>query len=135
MADLAEMDPVALGLAGQFDVVIGADTATDDDVPTFFRSTDGGASFTHAHTLASKGANSPAVALDSCGGIDVVWAGATDVFFSRSTDGVTFSAPADLSIAKAASFHLGIAADSHGMTYVVWDDSTQIFFQPLKVCP
>jgi BNR repeat-like domain len=128
-------DPqIAVESNGAIDVVFDANTTTDT-IALFARSTDGGTTFSTPLTLATGGANSPTIAIDSCGGIDVAYAGASDIFFSRSTDGVTFAPATNLSNARKSEFGPLIATGVKGSAYIVWEDSTNIFFQLVKVCP
>ncbi len=100
----------------------------------FSRSTDGGATFSPPVDLTplSPGAESPKMAVDSSGNINVAWLdyspGYFGVFFARSTDGITFSTPEALSTDPALGYGLGpysiaIAVDSHGNISVVWEDN------------
>ncbi len=101
----------------------------------FSRSTDGGATFSPPVdvTPLSPGAESPKMAVDSSGNINVAWLdyspGYFGVFFAGSTDGgATFSTPKALSTDPALGYGLGpysiaIAVDSHGNISVVWEDN------------
>ena len=127
-------DPqIAVESNGAIDVVFDANTPTDM-IALFARSTDGGKTFSTPLTLATGGANSPTIAIDSCGGIDVTWAGSSDVFFSRSTDGMAFAAATNLSNAHKSEFSPVIATDAKGSAYIVWEDTTDVFFQLVRVC-
>jgi hypothetical protein len=128
-------DPqIAEESSGAIDVVFDA-TTTTDTIALFARSTDGGKTFGTPLTLATGGANTPNTVIDSCGGINVVYAGATDIFFTRSTDGgATFTPPTNLSNASKSEFNALIAAGGKNV-YVVWEDLTNIYFQAVKVCP
>jgi hypothetical protein len=127
-------DPqIAVESNGDIDVVFDANTATDT-IALFARSTDGGTTFSTPLTLGTGGANSPTIAIDSCGGIDVVWAGSSDIFFSRSADGLTFETPMNVSNARTSEFSPLIATSAGGAAYVVWENTTDVFFQAIKVC-
>lgn len=67
-----------------------------EPVIEFARSTDGGSTFSRT-TVAGNGVSSvgsPRIAVDSKGGINVIWTAPNDIFYSRSTDnGTTFSSP------------------------------------------
>jgi hypothetical protein len=127
-------DPqIAVESNGAIDVVFDANTTTDT-IALFARSTDGGKTFSTPLTLATGGANSPTIAIDSCGGIDVAYAGASDIFLSRSTDGMAFAAPTNLSNAHKGEFSPLIATDAKGSAYIVWEDTTDVFFQLVRVC-
>ena len=101
----------------------------------FSRSTDGGATFSPPVDLTplSPGAESPKMAVDSSGNINVAWLdyspGYFGVFFACSTDGgITFSTPQALSTDPALGYGLGpysiaIAVDSSGNISVVWEDN------------
>src|SRR5262249_57166591 len=76
------------------------------NVDIFFpRPTDGGQNFSSLVNLSnSKGTSRTAeIATDGTGNISVLWADntppstSTDIYFARSTDGVTFSAPKNIS--------------------------------------
>jgi hypothetical protein len=127
-------DPrIAVEPSGTIDVVFDANTPTDT-IALFARSTDGGTSFSPPVTVATGGANSPTIAIDSCGGTNVTWAGGSDVFFSRSSDGMTFSPPTNLSNAQKSEFSPLIATDAKGLAYIVWEDATDVFFRLVRVC-
>ncbi len=127
-------DPqIAVEANGAIAVVFDAATTTDL-IALFTRSTDGGATFGTPVTLATGGANSPTIAIDSCGGIDVAWAGGSDVFFTRSTDGATFAPATNLSNAQKSEFSPAIATNANGSAYVVWEDLSNIFFRQVTVC-
>jgi hypothetical protein len=99
------------------------------------RSTDGGQTFSPHLTRATGGATSPVVAIDSCGGIDVAYAGATDIFFTRSTDGgSTFTPPTNRSNSVVSEFNPLIAISGKN-AYMTWEDSSNVYFQTIKVCP
>jgi len=73
----------------------------------------------------------PQLAVDLGGNIYVVWEDDTDtnsnILFSRSTDGGTFSAPKGVSNSAGFSFNPRIAVDSGGTINVVWQDSPDFF--------
>ena len=128
-------DPqIAVERDGAIDVVFDANTPTDM-MALFARSTDGGTTFSTPVTLATGGASTPTVAIDGCGGINVVWAGTTGIFLSRSTDGSMFTTPTNLSNANQVDFNPLIVTDVKGSAFIVWEDSTDVFFQRVKVCP
>jgi hypothetical protein len=119
---------------GAIDVVFDA-TSSTDTIALFARSTDGGRTFSVPFTLGTGGANSPVVAIDSCGGINVIYAGAADIFFRRSTDGgSTFAPPTNRSNSGVSEFNPLIAIGGKN-AYITWEDSTNVYFQTIKVCP
>jgi hypothetical protein len=63
----------------------------------------------------------------------VVYAGASDVFFTRSTDGATFTTPTNLLTSGAAEFNPLIAAGGKNV-YATWADLTNVYFQAVAVC-
>src|SRR3989442_1063652 len=73
----------------------------------------------------------PQLAVDLGGNIYVVWEDDTDtnsnILFSHSTDGGTFSAPKGVSNSAGFSFNPRIAVDSGGTINVVWQDSPDFF--------
>jgi len=73
----------------------------------------------------------PQLAVDLRGNIYVVWEDDTNtnsnILFSRSTDGGTFSAPKGVSNSAGFSFNPRIAVDSGGTINVVWQDSPDFY--------
>jgi len=121
---------VAVDGSGNINMVWEDDTATNSNI-LFSRSTDGGATFSAAKNLSNSPGFSfnPRIAVDSSGGINVVWEdntpGNLDVFFSRSTDnGATFSRPANLSNDPADSANPQIAVDGGGSISVAWESDS-----------
>lgn len=118
---------VAVDAKGDIYAVWEDDTANNSNI-LFSRSTDNGATFS-APTNLSKSTGfpfGPRIVTDAGGGINVVWTdnapGNLDVFFSRSTDnGVTFSAPKNLSNDPADSANPEVAVDGGGNISVVWE--------------
>jgi len=100
----------------------------------FSRSVNGGATFSTPKPIpGSVGASfQPQMIVDGSGSIDIVWtgAGATEVLFSRSTDGVNFPATP-----KIVAQNLGgvlnsaprIGLDSNGGTDIVWGRTDEYF--------
>ena len=116
-----------------------------DDTPGHYviflsRSADQGASFSSAKSLSNSSGNSssPQIGVDANGGTYVAWQGnippATNnhIFFSRSSDGVNFSAPANLLSDTGNSLNPWIVVDAAGGINLGWTDSTpgkpNIFF-------
>jgi len=93
------------------------------------RSTDGGASFTR--TMVSRNNSRPftnprdaQIAIDSTGGIDVVWDDGGGIFFGRSTDqGATFSSQM-IQNGIVSGVAPQIALDSNGNINIVWPGSS-----------
>lgn len=126
--DFSMTPQVAVDAAGNINVVWEDDTANNSNV-LFSRSTDGGTTFSAPKNLSNSTGYSfnPRIAVDSNGGINVVWVdntpGNQDVFFSRSTDGgASFSAPQNLSNDTPDSASPQIGVDSSGNISVVWEN-------------
>src|SRR6266850_308680 len=126
---------VAVDSAGNIYVVWEDDTATNSNI-LFGRSTDGGTTFSAQKLSNSSGYSfNPRIAVDTGGGINVVWVDSPDnhyltsnIFFSRSTDGgVTFfSTPVNLSEtinpANPPFYSVPqIEVDNAGNISVVWE--------------
>jgi hypothetical protein len=129
-SDFSFTPQVAVDSAGNIYVVWEDDTDTNSNI-LFSRSTDGGATFSTPESLSQTSGLSfnPRIAVDTQGGINVVWEddspGNLDVFFSRSTDGgTTFSSPINLSTDAADSASPQVAADAAGNIFVVWENDT-----------
>src|SRR5579859_6456294 len=96
----------------------------------YSRSTDAGLTFSTPINVSHDPADSasPQLAVDTSGNIFIVWENDTlnlGIAFSRSTDGgITFSAPAILSINAAGSVSPQLAVDLGGNISVVWEDDT-----------
>jgi len=128
-----------IGVDGQGNIsVVWSDNAPGN-FDLFFRRSADGVNFSAPLNLSSNTGNSfrPEMAIDSQGSLNVVWhdnsPGNFDVFFSRSTDGVNFSAPVNLSANSGDSLFPQIAVDGQGRVNVVWQDNTlgnaEIFFR------
>ncbi len=98
----------------------------------FARSTNAGVSFSTPLNISNyaSGASSPTIAVDSSGGIDVVWQGSVaghdpyDLFFTRSTDaGASFSVAKDISNTATGAFFDQIAVDPVGDIDVAWNSN------------
>jgi hypothetical protein len=124
---------VAVASDGTINVVFSVLTPSDSIV-LFARSVDGGLTFSTPITVGTGGANNPTLAIDSCGGVEIAWAGTADVFYSRSVDGISFSAPVNLSNAHTSQFEPRIATDSHGSAFVLWQNETDVLFRQITVC-
>jgi len=97
-----------------------------DGSGTYYRSMDGGRSFSKSQNIRSSGGPDQSVAVDSRGNVNIVWRGdvptpgAGDIFFSRSSNGgASFSAAQNVSHSSGASSPR-MAVDSAGNVNVVW---------------
>ena len=95
------------------------------------RSTDGGATWSTAKTLAWTSGQSvrPAIAIDSTDAIHVVWQdsspGNHEIYYKSSKDGgVTWSATQNLTSTLGGSMSPTVAIGSGDSVHVVWQDST-----------
>src|SRR5882724_9919625 len=139
------IDPqIAVDKNGAINVVWEDDTAGHSDI-SFSRSADNGANFSLPLNLSNPlgnalaNSNSPRIAVDLAGHLNVVWAndspGNFEIFLGRSTDGgVNFSGPKNISNSSGFSSHPVIALDAGGSINVVWadinpaDSNTDIYF-------
>src|SRR5882672_6558847 len=139
------IDPqIAVDKNGNINVLWEDDLAGHSDI-SFSRSADNGATFSSPMNLSNPfgnslaNSNSPRLAPDLLGNINVVWAndspGNFEIFISRSTDGgVNFSGPKNISRSSTFSSNPFIAVDAGGNINVVWADinpadlNTDIFF-------
>jgi hypothetical protein len=126
---------VALDARGDINVV-WADNACIETFPFtcswhlfFSRSVDGGATFSSPKDISrhddGEGVFGPQIAVDSRGGINVVWDddadGGSEILFSRSVDGgVTFSPPKVISNHLGGAFDPQLVVDVLGNINVVW---------------
>jgi len=127
-ADFSMTPQAAVDAAGNISVVWEDDTANNSNI-LFSRSTDGGATWSTPRNVSSSTGYSfnPRIAVDSTGGINVVWVDTTpgnqDVFFSRSTNGgAGFSAPQNLSNDAPDSASPQVGVDTSGNISVVWEN-------------
>src|SRR6266849_3578646 len=132
---------IAVDKNGNINVVWEDDIAGHSDI-SFNRSADNGATFPALKSLSRNigNSNSPQIAVDLGGNINVVWEndspGHFDIFSSRSTDnGTTFSPiPKNLSngLGGSNSNRPQIALDAGGNINVAWEENTvgngDIFF-------
>src|SRR5216684_2831060 len=121
---------MAADTSGNINAVWEDDTANNSNI-LFSRSMDGGVTFsTPTNVSKSSGFSfSPRIAVDTNGGVNVVWVdntpGHQTIFFSRSTDGgVTFSTPVNISNDPSDSANPQIAVDATGNISVVWENDT-----------
>lgn len=131
-SDYSFTPQLAVDAAGNIYAVWEDDTNSNSNI-LFSRSTDGGTTFSAPVSLShtSGFSFSPRIAVDSNGGINVVWEddspGNLDVFFTRSADGgTTFSAPKNISNDSSDSGSPTVAADSNGNIYVVWENDSGV---------
>ena len=130
---------VAVDLAGSINVVWQNNTSGNFGI-FFTRSTDGGQTFSAFRNLSnSSGASAtPRIAIDLSGNINVLWAGNvppatnTQIYFVRSSDGVSFSTPLNASTTTGLTTNPWLAVDRSGNINLVWEDTTtgnkDIFF-------
>jgi hypothetical protein len=130
---------IAVDLSGNVNVVWMDDTPGKYDI-LFSRSADQGASFSSPKNLSNipGDAGNAQIGVDANGATYVTWqntvppASNKDIFFVRSSDGVNFSAPVNLSNNAGNSLNPWIAVDVSGGINLGWADSTpgrsNIFF-------
>ena len=136
-------DYPAIGVdsAGNIDVVW---TDSDNDIVKrdiyFSRSTDGGVSWSQDVLIYTYSGdyNSPGIAVDSAGNINIVWWGGTDpgeILLSRSTDGgLSWSQVVIIANTSGYLIEAAAAVDSAGNINILWtdysysDDNYMIFF-------
>ena len=132
-ADSSFTPQVAVDGGGNIYAVWEDDNATNSNNSNILlsRSTDGGVTFsTPTNVSKSPGLSfSPRIAVDTSGGVNVVWVdntpGHQTIFFSRSTDGgVNFSTPVNISNDPSDSANPQIAVDATGNISVVWENDT-----------
>jgi len=142
----SSVDPqIAVDKSGSINVVWEDDYVGGSNI-SFSRSTAGGANFFLTPTNLSSpqnklsNPNSPRIAVDLGGNINVVWTDTdpidsnTDIFFVRSTDGgATFfptptSTPTNLSNSQGCSFNPVMAVDASGNINIVWEDTPDCGF-------
>jgi hypothetical protein len=134
---------IAVETSGAIDLTVNADSEQEGGPVLFTRSVNNGANFATPQAL-TAGGQFPTLGLDSCGGINVAWnsseaLGSDDILLTRSTDGSTFSTPANLSNNQAmqTSFVPQIATDAVGHTFVIWKGgagSNDVFFIVAGTC-
>src|SRR5260370_16389413 len=121
---------MSVDTSGNINAVWEDDTANNVKL-RIRRGKDGGVTFsTPTNVSKSSGFSfSPRIAVDTNGGVNVVWVdntpGHQTIFFSRSTDGgVTFSTPVNISNDPSDSANPQIAVDATGNISVVWENDT-----------
>jgi hypothetical protein len=94
------------------------------------RSTDGGATWTGKRLTWTAGLSTgPKTAVDSWGGLNVVWydmtTGSAEIYYRKSLDdGLTWTAVDRLTWSSDESWFPDIAGDSFGNLHLVWEDET-----------
>jgi Cep192 domain 4 len=146
LARIAAASRIAVDSSGNINVV-WSDNSSGNFHTFFSRSVDGGITFLSPKDLAndvragSDQASPPQIAVDSGGGINVVWEDSSvrSVFFSRSVDGgVTFSGPEN--VANSAGGPL-VALSSDGNIDLIWENqslspfTSDIFFTAAATSP
>jgi hypothetical protein len=122
---------IAVDLSGNIDVVWMDDTP-GNYVIFLSRSADQGTTFSSAKNLSNSPGNSgnPQIGVDANGGTYVAWQGNVppgtnnDTFVARSTDGITFSAPVNLSNDSGNSINPWLVVDGAGGINLGWSDNT-----------
>jgi hypothetical protein len=126
---------IALDASGNIDV-IWADRTSGIFNIFFSRSTDQGANFSGPTNLSNGPANSlhAQIGADATGGVYVVWQqnvaadfNNRDIFLARSSDGVNFLNPTNLSNNLGNSTNAWITVDSTGAINLTWQDTTPGF--------
>src|SRR6266850_631478 len=135
---------IAVDKNGNINVLWEDDLAGHSDI-SFSRSADNGATFSSPMNLSNPfgnslaNSNSPRLAPDLLGNINVVWADInpadlnTDIFFARSSDGgATFSTAQNVSRSSGFSSNPWLTVDAGANINVSWEDNTpgnrDIFF-------
>jgi hypothetical protein len=129
---------IAVDLAGNINVVWMDDTP-GNYVILLSRSTDQGTTFSSAKLSNNPGnSGNPQIGVDANGGTYVTWQGTVppasnnDVFFARSSDGVNFSTPVNLSNNAGNSLNPWIVVGAASGINLGWTDSSpgrpNIFF-------
>jgi hypothetical protein len=130
---------VAVDVSGNI-YVVWMDNTPGNYAILLSRSADQGATFSSPKNLSNSPGDSgnPQVGVDANGGTYVVWqqnvppASNKDIFFTRSSDGVNFTAPLNVSNNAGNSINPWIVVDAAAGINVGWSDSTpgraNIFF-------
>jgi hypothetical protein len=121
---------IAVDSFGYLHLVWSEETPEDYEI-YYKRSTDGGTSWSSNRRLTWSSGNSlnPNIAVDSSGGVHVVWSdyapGNYEIYYRRSTDGGFSWLPSQrLTWTPAASELPAISVDGVDRIHVVWDDYT-----------
>ena len=121
---------IAVDSSGYLHVVWNDGTPGNAEI-YYKRSTNGGASWSSNQRLTwtATGSYDADIAVDSSGGVHVVWqqyaSGIEEIYYKRSTDGGTSWLPSQrLTWTSAASELPAIAVDGVDRIHVVWDDYT-----------
>jgi hypothetical protein len=131
-SDFSFTPQTAADSTGNVFIVWEDDTSNNSNI-LFSRSSDGGVTFSAPMNLSNskRFPFDPRIAVDSHGGINVVWndggPGNLDILFSRSTDGgLTFSPPLNVSHDPDSSAAPQIATDSAGNIFVAWESDSGV---------
>ncbi len=122
---------IAIDLAGDLHVVFHDDTSGSGEL-YHRKSTDGGATWATSRRLTWTEGDSwnPAIAIDSLGGLHVVWEEEfttpfEEIAYKKSTDGgATWTTSRRLTWAEGGSWNPAVTVDSSGILQVVWSDET-----------
>lgn len=116
--------------------VVWGDNFPDNAEIVYSKSVDGGATWSPAVNISntSSGSDSPSMAINSSGGIHVVWhdyiGGNDETFYSGSSDGgTTWSPVINVSNNYGPSYNPAVAVDSGGNVHAVWNDQASGFTQ------
>lgn len=117
---------------GIINIVWDDDTVGNYEI-LFSQSSDDGLSWSQFINVSSNSYSSysPKIAADSSGNLNIVWHDNTspnwDIHFSRSTDiGASWSSEQDITGTVGQSRNSGVALNSSGDIFVVWDESTSV---------
>jgi len=134
----AKSERIAADSAGNI-YIVWSDDSSGAHTIFFSHSSDNGMTFSVPQIISQNSMGTdPAVAIDSSGGVDLLWIDKNDgersIFFSRSADqGATFSIPLNLSNPGTAPRGPQLTTDDNGNAYVLWtqpntsDKQTVIF--------
>ena len=130
---------ISVDLTGNVNVAWENDSPGNFDV-FFTRSTDGGQTFSPLSNLSHSpgSASSAQIGADTGGNVNVIWvdntppSSSTDIYFTRSANGGSFSTPINVSSNSGFSTDPWLAVDPAGNANIVWQDTTpgnrEIFF-------
>ena len=127
----ASVPRIAVDASGNISVVWTEASPDGSSKFVYFSHSADGVTFTNPHNISGDAgaATGPQIAVDSGGGVNVVWVdtslGNSEIFFSRSTDGGTsFSTPLNISNDTFDSRGPQIAVDANGNINLAWEDNT-----------
>ncbi len=111
--------------------LVWSDTTPGDSEIYYKQSTDGGGTWATSQriTFSSGSPGNPDIAVDSTGGLHVVWEdeapGNSEIYYKRSPDGgATWSTSKRLTWNEGMSWNPAVAVDSLDNLHVVWADMT-----------